>query len=77
MLNEYIVKFNKGSNGYELHISAHNEEEAIKLAEMQSKYSNMGGGKFKFINVRMEGEEDTHLKDIYKYCSSAIIDKKE
>lgn len=64
MINEYIVKFNKGSNTYELHISAHNEEEAKKLAEMQAKYSKMGSGKFEFLSVRKEGEEDTFFKDM-------------
>lgn len=77
MINEYIVKFNKGTNNYELHISAHDKEEAIKLAEMQAKYSNMSGGKFKFLSIRMEGEEDTYLKDLDKYCFTVALDKKE
>ncbi len=56
MINEYIVRFSKSGNSHELHISAHDEEEAIRIAEMQARYSKMGGGKFKFIDVRLEGE---------------------
>jgi hypothetical protein len=67
MINEYIVKFSKGSNIYELHISAHSEEEAIGLAEIQSKYSKMGGGKFEFLSIRDEGEEDTFFRDMMLY----------
>jgi hypothetical protein len=29
MINEYIVKFSKGGNTHELHVSAHDKEEAL------------------------------------------------
>jgi hypothetical protein len=67
MINEYVVRFNKGGNIYEWHVSAHDREEAIKLAEMQSKFSKLSGGKFEFLSIRGEGEEDTYLKEIDKY----------
>lgn len=77
MIKEYIVRFSKGGSSYELHVSAHDEKEAISLAESQAKYSGMGKGKFKFQSVRLEGEEDPFLKDIDKYVFTVAIDKKE
>ncbi len=70
MIEEYIVKFYKGSNSYELHISAHDEKEAIKLAEMQAKYSKMDGGKFEFLSIRKEGEEDTFFRDMMLFYNN-------
>jgi hypothetical protein len=75
MINEYIVRFSKGGNSHELHISAHDEEEAIKLAEMQAKYSKIGSGKFIFQSIRLEGEEDAFLKDLDKYSFTVDLDK--
>lgn len=67
MINEYIVRFKKGSDVFVLHISANNKEQAIKLAEMQSKFSRMGRGKFTFLSIRGKDEEDVYLKEIDKY----------
>lgn len=67
MINEYVVRFRKGREIFELHISANDREQAIQLAEIQSKYSKMGRGKFEFVSIRGENEEDTYLKDIFKH----------
>lgn len=75
MINEYIIMFNKGDDNYELYISAHNEEEAITLAKMQSKYSGMGKGKFNLLNIRLKGEENKFLKSIEKLCFPVDLDR--
>lgn len=63
---DYIVKFFKGSSVHELHVIAHNKEQATKLAEMQCKYSNMGAGKFELISVRKDGESDPMIAELDK-----------
>lgn len=72
MIKEYIVRFRKGKEYYEWHTSAHDEEEAIKLTEFQSKFSHLAGGKFEFISIREEGEEDIFLKDLDKYSFPVV-----
>lgn len=73
MLSEcvnYIVRFFKGSSAHELHVLAHDKEQAAKLAEMQCKYSNMGTGKFEIIDIRKEGEPDLLMAALDKFKSS-------
>jgi hypothetical protein len=56
--SDFIVRFFKGSNMKQLTITAHDKEQAVKLAEIQCKYCGMGAGKFELISVRKEGEPD-------------------
>jgi hypothetical protein len=64
--SDFIVRFFKGSNMKELTVIAHDKEQAVKLAEIQCKYSNMGGGKFELISVRKEGEPDPMIAALDK-----------
>jgi hypothetical protein len=60
--SDFIVRFFKGSNMKQLIITAHDKEQAVKLAEMQCKYCGMGAGKFELISVYKEGEPDPMIE---------------
>jgi hypothetical protein len=57
---DYIVRFFKGNDMRKMVVVAHDEDEAVELAKMQSKYSKMGGGKFELISVFKDGQPDPY-----------------
>jgi len=67
MINEYIVKYTMGNTYYELHISAHDEEQALKICETQIRFRHKSKAKINIVSIRKDGEEDLSIKVINKY----------
>jgi hypothetical protein len=67
MTTDYIVKYMLGNICAELHVSAHDEEQAKKIAELQAHYRHRSKSKFLVLSVRREGEDDPLAKELEKF----------
>jgi len=73
-MNEFIVRYWISKEIEEIHVEAHDEEQAKIIARIQVQSSRNSKAKFEIISVHKKGEPDLYLKNLDKYSFTVNLD---